>query len=181
MLSKVAVALLVTAGCYTDFRTGGTAPVGHGHGGAGADLEVAVGGEHVDDTLRIGGGMVLGARLADANGYIPLGLDAHMATQLTPYVYGKAFNWLAVAHISVGYGEGFNTQQEPMAPTPPNGFFNEAFVGIGLGATREQPDARVPRGHLAIGPTARWFRTDAGNSFWFVGAAFELSFGWLKP
>lgn len=179
MSLTVVAALLLVAGCYTDVRTGASAPVGHGHGDAGADLDVALGAEHVDDTLRVGGGMVVGARLAEANGYVPIGIDGHMATQLTPYVQGKAFNWLAVAHVSVGYGEGMATTSKLMAPTPPNGVFNEAFVGIGLGATKEHPDSRVPRGHIAIGPQARWFRSDAGNSYWFLGASLELSFGFL--
>ena len=159
--------LLATAGCYVDPRPGLSAPLGHDHGGEGTDLGVAVGGEHVDETFRVGGGIVTGARIADTNGYIPIGVDGHLATLLAP---GQP--WLFVAHASVGYARGLSNG--------PSGIFNSAFAVIGLGRTIEQPDSKLPRGHLAIGPTATWYRADSGNSYWLVGAALELSFGWLR-
>lgn len=167
-MSKRALVLLAIAGCYTDLRPGLSAPVGHGRGGDGLDLGVAAGVEHVDDTLRIGGGIVTGARIADGNGYVPIGIDGHMAAQLAPRM-----PWLAVAHVSVGYARGLSGA--------PSGVFNEAFAGIGFGSTIEQPDSRLPRGHIAVGPSATWFRSDSGNSYWFLGGALELSLGWRKP
>jgi hypothetical protein len=166
------VALLALVGCYADLRPGLSAPGGHGHGGAGTDLDVAFGGEHVDETLRIGGGIATGARIADGNGYVPVGVDGHVAAQLTPYIAGKRLNWLVAAHASVGYARGLSQA--------PSGIFNAAFAGIGLGSTIEQPDSRVPRGHVAIGPAATWFRSDAGNSYWFLGGAIEISLGFSR-
>lgn len=164
---KLAIASLATAGCYADLRPGMTAPVGHGHGGAGTDLGVAFGGEHVDDTLRIGGGITTGARISDSNGYIPIGIDGHMATQLTP---NSA--WLAVAHVSVGYAHGLSGA--------PGGIFNTAFAGIGLGSTSDPEILKLPRGHIAFGPSATWFRAESGNSYWILGGALEISVGWLQ-
>jgi len=166
-LLKLAIASLAMAGCYADLRPGITAPVGHGHGGAGTDLGLALGGEHVDDTLRIGGGITTGARIADGNGFVPIGIDGHMAALLAPHT-----RVLAVAHVSVGYARGLSDA--------PSGVFNAAFAGIGLGSTMQQPDSRVPRGHIAVGPSATWFRADSGNSYWFLGVALELSLGWMQ-
>ena len=159
--------MLAMAGCYADLRPGISAPVGHGHGGAGTDLGVAFGGEHVDDTLRIGGGITTGVRLGSSNSYLPVGIDGHMATLLAPNTA-----WLAVAHVSVGYARGLSGA--------PGGIFNTAFAGIGLGSTAEPQLLKLPRGHVAVGPSATWFRAESGNSYWFFGAALELSFGWLQ-
>lgn len=165
--------MLAVCGCYADVRTGGSAPIGHGHGGAGVDLGVAIGGEHVDETLRVGGGIVTGARVADTSGYIPLGVDGHVAALLGAYVPGKQLSWLAVAHVSVGYAKGTGT-------AGPSGIFNEAFAGIGLGSTMAQRDSNVKRGHIAFGPRATWFQSDAGNGYWFLGGSLEVSFGFLQ-
>jgi len=162
------LALLVLAGCYADLRPGVSAPAGHGHGGAGTDLDLAFGGEHVDDTLRIGGGIATGVRISDGNGYVPIGVDGHMAAVLVPNTA-----WLAVAHVSVGYAHGLSGA--------PGGVFNTAFAGIGLGSTSDPELLKLPRGHIAIGPSATWFRSDSGSSYWFLGAALELSIGWLRP
>ena len=176
---KTAVMLIALSGCYAAVRPGVSAPIGHGHGGAGFDLGLAIGGEHVDNTLRIGGGLATGGRPANENGNVPVGVDLHIAVRLTPYVPTRIFNWMGVAHASFGYAEGISQFGNPRAPDSPNGVFANAFVGVGLGSPMEHPSYRVQRGHLAVGLVASRFQPDSGSGFWLLGAALDLSIGWL--
>jgi len=165
--------LLVLAGCYADLRGGASVPVGFGHGDAGPEFMLAVGAEHAGDRLRIGGGIATGSRVAEGAGehYTATGIDGHMAVLLASHT-----PWVAVAHVTIGDAKG--VAEGPYGPAA-NGIFSEAFAGIGLGRTHEQPGSDSPRGHIAVGPSATWFRTDAGDSFWFVGGMLEVSLGFL--
>ncbi len=66
---------LALVGCYTDFRPGVTAPIGHGHGEVGLDIGLGLGGQYVGDRLRAGGGVSLGLHEADSGGYAPVGVE----------------------------------------------------------------------------------------------------------
>ena len=148
-------------------------PVGYGHGDAGAEFMLGVGVEHAGERLRIGGGVATGTRAPTGAGagdyYTAIGIDGHMAVLLAP-----RNPWVAVAHVTAGGAKGYGS----VYGFSPNGFFSEAFVGIGLGRTHERPSSDMPRGHIAVGPCATWFRRwDYGDSFWFVGGMLEVSAG----
>jgi hypothetical protein len=177
---KLAFALVVLGGCYADLRGGPSVPVGFGHGDAGAEFMLAVGGEHAGETLRIGGGVAMGTRSATGAGageyYTATGIDGHIAFVLAPRT-----PWVVVAHVTAGHARARGNGVYGPASS---GIFSEAFAGIGLGRTHDQPGSDLPRGHIAVGPSATWFRADtasygvsAGDSFWFVGGMLEISVG----
>ena len=170
---RLAFALVLLGGCYADLRGGPSVPIGFGHGDAGAEFMLGVGVEHAGERLRIGGGLATGFRDATHTGvgeyYTAMGIDGHMAVLLAP---GNP--WVAVAHVTAGHARG---NVDATYGRAPSGIFSEAFVGIGLGRTHDQPGSDIPRGHIAVGPSANWFRTNAGDSFWFVGGMLEISLG----
>src|SRR4051794_31332090 len=147
---RLAFALVVLSGCYADLRGGPSVPIGFGHGDAGAEFMLAVGGEHAGERLRIGGGVATGTRAPTGpragEDYFATGIDGHIAAVLAPRPPG-----VVVAHVTAGHAraEG-NGVYGPAS----SGIFSEAFAGIGLGRTHDQPGSDLPRGHIAVGPSA---------------------------
>jgi hypothetical protein len=173
---KIAIALIAVAGCYLDFRPGITAPAGHGHGSWGGDFGGAAGFDHLDPRYRVGGGIAIVSRLADDNGYVAVGLEAHTAIVLSPTVAVRRLGqWLLVSHLGVGGAAGL-PRPAPYGDAP-DGVVAQGFLGIGLGYTS---DAKI--GHLALGvSTTRFFPVDnGGDAFWFLGGALDVSFVFEK-
>lgn len=168
-------AVLLCAGCYASVRPGVTAPIGHGHGTAGFDVAVSGGVERRTPDVRAGGGVELGARFADDNGFVPLAIGGHVAVAVAG---GSHDDWrpLLVAHGAAGYGVGLDVKGAP-DQTAPSGLFVQGFLGFGLGATWLRETYGVHPGHVAIGLSGTRYVPDTGGAFWFLGGAVEGNFG----
>jgi hypothetical protein len=177
------VAIAALGGCYFALHPGLTAPVGHGHGTVGFDLGIGVGGEYASSAVRVGGGANIGPRIADDNGYEPVGVEGHAVIPLAGDPIGNQHRLLLATHASFGFAFGTTKTGPGMQPTAPDGWVGEGFVGIGLGATTTQPDNADHRddivaGHIALGVSAQRFWPDGGDPFWFLGLALDLSYSW---
>jgi hypothetical protein len=160
-------------GCFADLRMGGSSPVGHGHGGAGPDLGIAFGAEHRGERIRAGGGLQLGARVSEENGFIPLGPMGRIDVGLTePNQRGGRL--LATGQLSLGIGRGFSGTD---APAPSDGAYAQAFIGIGIGRTSWNEPRKLEASHVAIGLLATRFAPEQGDGYWLIGAALSFSFG----
>ena len=170
-------ALLLFTGCYVAGRSGVTAPVGHGHGGGGADLMFDGGGEYRNSRVRAGGGVEVGVRFGVGNDYLALAAAGHVAVALTGWELSPG-RLLLVAHGAIGGGLGFAQEGQP---TPPSGLLLQGFLGLGLGATYDHRDINVYPSHAAIGLSANRLELSGGSSFWFLGVALEGSYGFDGP
>lgn len=173
--------LVMLSGCYAAVRPTISAPVGHGHGGAGAELGLSGGVEHFDTRLRAGGGIDFGPRLANHNGFVPFALEAHIAIAVGGKPYGDRWRPLIVAHSMFGFASGLPQSGDTTGPDSPSGYLARAFVGFALGATTTQRDYRVNAGHEGFGLMATRFWPEAGDPFWMLGAGFDVSFGLWQP
>ena len=167
--------LVALAGCYADVRPGFSAPVGHGHGSVGFDVGFGGGVEHLSDSYRAGGGLMLGARASDTNGYVPFGVEGHGAVMLSPPLDRRGFGILGVAHAGIATAIGLQ-KRESSPDTTPDGTVAQMFVGLGYGATSRD----LETGHVAFGLSAARFWPDGGDAFWFLGGALELSYSFNK-
>ena len=166
---KARVLLLVLAGCYGDFRGGATAPTDHGHGGAGLDLEVAGGAQYRTETVELGAGPMFGVHASDTNGYMPFGVQGRLVVALAPLARGSSRNILLVAHAGAAAAVGM--KKTPASDgTAPDGRETSFFAGLGV------TSATSANGHVAVGLSASRFWPDAGEPFWFLGAAVEISY-----
>jgi hypothetical protein len=170
-----ALALVALAGCYGDVRLGVNAPAGHGHGGAATELALAAGVEHDSDRLAAGGGVTVGERLEDKNGYVPYGIEGRVALPVTRFLDKYRNSVLAVLHGGIAYAAGSDKKPAGTGMAP-SGFVAQAFVGLGYGGTRYYDDPHLWAFHGALGLSASRFFPEAGDSFWFLGLALELSF-----
>jgi len=168
--------LVALAGCYADVRPGLSAPVGHGHGGYGFDVGFGGGVEHVSESYRAGGGLMLGARASDDNGFVPFGVEGHVAVKLTPALdRPRGYGILGVAHAGVAGAVGLDKTPESNGKAP-NGTTIQLFAGLGYGTTSPRHDP----GHVAFGFSAARFWPDGGDAFWFLGGALELSYSFNR-
>jgi hypothetical protein len=169
-MMRAVLVLVVATGCYSDFRIGGSAPVGHGHGGAGFDLGVGLGGEHRGERIRAGGGFNFGYHGADSGeSFVPLGLEGRIDIGLTePNEHGGRF--MAVGHGALGVGFA----EEEMGS---GGFFAQTFIGLGYGATKAPDPGKIVADHVAVGMLAMRFSPENGDGYWLLGAALSLSYG----
>jgi hypothetical protein len=158
-------------------RPGITAPVGHGHGGAGFDLGLATGVEYASDRVRAAGGGDFGPRIVDDNPYEPIALEAHAAIPLAGSDESQ-HRLILVTRAMAGAGLGLAKSGPGMQPTAPSGGLVEGFAGIGVGALTEQRSPRIVAGHVAIGLSARRFWPEHGDAFWMIGVALDLSYSW---
>jgi hypothetical protein len=169
-MMRAVLAVVVVAGCYSDFRVGGSSPVGHGHGGAGVDLGVGLGAEHVGERIRAGGGFNFGYHGAD-NGisFVPIGLEGRIDVGLTE-PNERDGRFVAVGQAAVGGAF-------PEEDGGPSGFFAQSFVGIGFGATKVTDPGKTVADHVAVGMLAMRFSPENGDGYWLLGAALSLSYG----
>jgi len=167
--------LVALAGCYADVRPGISAPVGHGHGGVGFDVGFGGGVEHDSDSYRAGGGLMLGARASDTNGFVPFGVEGHVAVPLTPPLDRRGYGILGVAHAGIAAAIGLD-KRPASAGTAPDGTIVQLFAGLGYGSTSPHLDT----GHVAFGLSAARFWPDGGDAFWFMGGALELSYSFNR-
>lgn len=168
--------LVALTGCYADVRPGLSAPLGHGHGGVGFDVGFGGGVEHLSDTYRAGGGLMLGARASDTNGFVPFGVEGHVAVPLTPPLdRSRGFGILGVAHAGIATAIGLQ-KRDSSPETAPDGTVAQLFAGLGYGTTSSHKET----GHVAFGLSAARFWPDGGDAFWFLGGALELSYSFNK-
>ena len=175
MSRALAAAALLLGACYAGLRTGVTAPVGHGHGGLGGDIGIGVGGDKVSNNSRLGGGAHLGAGGPEGRGFVVTGAEARGVLAFTGD-YRDQWRLLAVSHVAIAFADG---REETAA----SGALGDAFVGVGLGATRTQSNYKVNAGHIAIGFVARRFFAQAGDGddVWLLGGAIEAEMNWGQP
>lgn len=162
--------LAVLSGCYVEGRPGGNTAIGN-HGGAGFDFAAGVGGETQQDKIRAGGGMLIDMR---GPGYIAIGAEGRVILPVTGVVDHLGNHVLAIAHAAIAfarpweYADGNDSSHD--------GALVESFVGVGFGRTDNDP--RVHAGHLAVGATTGFLSSSVGGSYWMIGGALELSYGW---
>ena len=174
----LATVCALLAGCYTSLNSGVRAPVGHGHGGAGVELDLAAGVEHVNDRLRVGGGGALGMRQVDENRHSSVGLDGHVAVAVSGQPYGDQWRAMVVANALFGLAQASASADVPELPSTT--LFAEAFVGVGIGSPTEQRAYKIHAAHVALGVTVTRYWPDGRDSFWMLGGALQMSFGWLQ-
>ena len=175
-MRRTLLAIAVLGGCYFEARPGVTAPIGHGHGGAGFDLGFAVGGEYANAQRRVGAGINVGPRLANDNGYTPVAVEAHAVIPLVGETFGSMHRLLLTTHAAAGFAIGLTDFGPGMQPRSPDGAVAEVFVGLGLGATETRPVVEVTAGHVALGLSVKRFWPESAGSFWMIGAALEVSY-----
>ena len=175
-MTRMFLALVLVTGCYADLRLGGSAPVGAGHGGAGIDLGIGLGFEHRGDRIRAGGGLNTGVHGSDepnANSYVPLGAEGRIDVGLTePNERGGRL--IGVGQLALGYAR--SVSDDPMMDTP-GGVLAQAFLGLGLGATRLTYPGSIAAGSVSIGLLLTRFSPDPGDGYWMVGAGLSVSGG----
>jgi hypothetical protein len=162
---------LALAGCYLDFRPGVTTPVGQGHGSAAVDLDVATGAAYESRRLDVGGGIMIGAHAADADSYVPFGIEGRVAMDLSNGRTDR--DLLFVAHAGVAAAVGM-PRQNPMDGKDPNGVATSMFAGFALGDTKAQRDFSLRQ--VAFGVSASQFWPSGAGAFWSIGGAIELSY-----
>lgn len=188
-MMRALLSLALLAGCFIDLRMGGSAPVGHGHGGSSGDIGFGFGGEHRGERIRAGGGLHVGVHGYDdkkrANGFAQLGAMGRIDVGLTnPNELGGRI--VATAQLAVGLANGFSEAGGIDDESAPDGTYTQMFLGIGIGATRS--DERRERRkmdvrHITLGLLATRFFPfrdpfrDQGDSYWLIGAALSFSFG----
>ena len=173
MSRALAAAALLLGACYADLRPGLTAPVGHGHGGLGADVGLSIGGDKIDNNSRLGGGAHFGFGGADGREFIVTGAEARGVLALAGN-YRDQWRWLAVSHVAISFARG-------REDTASAGAVADGFVGVGLGATRTQADYKVQATHIAIGFVARRAFANDRGAFWLLGGALEFELNWGQP
>lgn len=169
MKCAFAACALLLNGCYAGTRLGVSAPVGHGHGGAVGDVVVGIGGDKVDGNRRLGGGGHLGVAGPEGDKLVLIGAEVRGVQAFTGN-YRDQFRWLAVAHVALALARAQEATQSAAVAG--------GFVGIGLGATKTDPEWDVKAGHIAFGFVARRFFPEHGDAFWFLGGAFEVELDW---
>jgi hypothetical protein len=165
------VVLGFLAGCYGEFRPGTSTPLAGGHGGTGIDLDLGFGGEVQTPAIRAGGGLYLGARIADTNGF-PFGLEGRVIVPISGPLNRSAAHVLGVVHGALAFAHPFDSVDNQRTGT-----LFHTFVGVGIGHTAPDRGLRVQPGHLAFGVTSSRATTDMGEHYWTVGGAVEVSFG----
>jgi hypothetical protein len=170
--ASASLAIVAFAGCYTAFRPGAAAPIGHGHGGADFDLGVGVGGEYVGEHVRAGGGLAFGMHL-ESPAVAPVGVEGRLEANLNrPDDRGRRF--VATGTAMFGYASGLPASA--FQPGGPDGVIGQAFLGVGL--SRDAQGEKLAGGTLALGALAIRFVPDSGNAFWLVGAGLDMTFRW---
>ena len=165
---------LALAGCYTDFRAGATAPVGHGHGSLAPDFVVSAGGEYTSDRIRAGGGFATGIHAADTGGFVPIALEGRIDMGLgAPTTHGS--RWGVTAYTMLGGADGL-PNNNGIGGTP-DGFLAQGFVGVGFMIPPLNDGRKMTDGALAFGVVATRYQPETGGGFWLIGASLELSFG----
>ena len=120
--------------------------------------------------VRAGGGLLLDFR----GNYLAIGMSGHAIVPITGVVDHLGNHVLAVAHAGVAlarpwqYANGNDDSHD--------GALVETFLGVGYGDTFNDP--RVHAGHAAVGVTAGFLSPSVGGSYWMIGGALELSYGW---
>lgn len=183
MKALVIACAIVLPGCYVDVIQTGTAPIGHGHGNAGGDFDIALGGEHSDRHKAYGAGVLTGVRFAEDHTFAAIAAHAHAALSLSRDrdARGKQFRPLLVGHVAFGFGSGLPDAGEPDGPEGPSGLSGQLFAGIGVGSPYKDSNSHASRGYLAVGPVVSWFSPfDDESAFWMVGAGVVISFGFLQ-
>jgi hypothetical protein len=165
------VGLLALGGCAFGTRFGGVAPVGHGHGDAGAAIDLTWGGDHRGENVRTGIAFQTGVHGAGNHDYVPLGIETNMDVGVTK-PNGDGFRWMAVGAFDLGLE---SAMKDEMAMSAPGGAYAQAFVGFGYGTMRpsDEQDAFLA-GHLAFGVLARGVQL-GDDRFFMLGAAFSIS------
>jgi hypothetical protein len=171
VVMKVWMLVLALMGCYAEVRPGLSAPVGHGHGGVGFDVGFGGGVEHLNKSYSAGGGLMLGARESDTNGFVPFGVEGHVAVPLTPPLDLRGYGVLGVVHAGIATAVGLQ-KRSGSDENAPDGTVVQLFAGLGYGTT--SPNLKT--GHVAFGLSAARFWPDGGDAFWFLGGALELSY-----
>lgn len=159
------------SGCYGEFRPGISSPLSSHHGSTGVDIDTGLGVEVQTPYIRAGGGVWMGARVADTNGF-PLGVEGRVIVPISSSFSRRAARVLFILHEAIAFAHPFDEIDNAHT-----GVLYDTFVGLGVGHTA--PDHRLGKlpGHLAVGVTAARASDDVGDHYWTVGVAVEASFG----
>lgn len=179
-VGAAAVTGSLLAGCWASTRLGANAPLGHGHGGADGNFDLAGGAEYADTDLDVGGGFDVGLNGPSDHDLISVGLEGHMAVTVGGQTWGDAWRPMLVSHLVLGAGAESGSGSAATGSDAPGAYFAQAFVGFGLGTPNTQESYDIRAGHVALGITASRFWPDRGDPFWMLGAAIELAFGWFQ-
>jgi len=169
MRRTLALLVLVT-GCYVEGRPGVNAPIGN-QGGTAFDFIAGAGGETQQDRVRAGGGLLIDLR---GSQYVAVGGSGHAIVPITGVVDHLGNHILGVAHAGVALARPY--QYANGTDSSHDGALIETFVGVGYGRTDNDPN--VHAGHGAIGFTTGFLASSVGGSYWMIGGAIELSYGW---
>ena len=174
MVTKLWLALALV-GCYSDFRLGASAPVGHGHGSYGADVGVSAGGAYLGDGIRAGGGFVASVHAAEVGGFVPVGVEGRVDVGLSgPDDKGRRFSVTAYAMAG---GEVGLSNQDGSGGTP-DGLVAQGFLGLGASAPRPASGDWIVGGAASLGVLVTRFAPDSGSGYWLVGIGLDVSASW---
>lgn len=168
------VVLVAIGGCYGEVRPGASTALSSKHGGTGIDVDVGFGGELQTSAIRAGGGLYLGARIADTNGF-PLGVEGRLIFPVSGPLTRNGAHALGIVHAAYAFAHPFDSVDNQRS----GGLFH-TFVGLGLGHTAPDHRLGVQAGHLGLGVTTSRATTDMGDHYWMIGVALEASFG-IEP
>ena len=169
---RALILIVFLGGCFADMRFGASGPVGSKSGGTGPDVEFGVGGEHRGKRIRAGGGLHLGAHLADGKEFAPLGVMGRVDVGLTT-PNDRGGRLIATAQASMGIARGFpGTDGNSL-----DGTYAQMFLGLGFGGTSCNEPQKVEGDHVALGVLATRCSPSNGDGYWLLGGALSFSFG----
>lgn len=174
---------LALSGCYFDGMFGGSAPIGHGHGNANGEVEVAFGLQSSDPHKVYGAGMLTGLRFAHGEALIPLAAHLHGVLSLSRDrdYDGKQFRPLLVGNLAFGVGLAASDPDPGEPAIGGSGGFGEAFLGVGVGSPYKDPNSGAKQGHVAIGALVTWFDPfEREPAYWMIGGGLQISLGALQ-